>query len=64
MGITVVDSIMGSGKTSAIINYINDHRDDHFIVVTPFLSEVNRFKEKTKAASLIQSTKGTESSRR
>lgn len=58
MGITVVDSIMGSGKTSAIINYINDHRDDHFIVVTPFLSEVDRFKEKTKARFFDPINKG------
>lgn len=54
--ITVIDSIMGSGKTTHIINYINEtHQrelvaslDGHikptkFLVVTPLLSEVDRF---------------------
>ena len=39
----VVDSIMGSGKTSSAINYINSLPDDyHFIYVAPYLSEVTR----------------------
>lgn len=47
--ITVVDSIMGSGKTSKIINYINEsNRDDKFIYITPYLTEVARVKENCK----------------
>ena len=39
----VVDSIMGSGKTSGAINYINSLPDSsHFIFVAPYLSEVDR----------------------
>lgn len=45
--IHVVDSIMGSGKTSAAINYINQaDPDKHFIYVTPFLDEVKRIIER------------------
>lgn len=39
----VIDSIMGSGKTTSAINYINSLPDDyHFIYVAPYLSEVTR----------------------
>lgn len=39
----VVDSIMGSGKTTSAINYINSLPDDyHFIYVAPYLTEVTR----------------------
>lgn len=39
----VVDSIMGSGKTSSAINYINSLPDSsHFMFVAPYLSEVDR----------------------
>lgn len=39
----VIDSVMGSGKTSGAINYINTMPDDtRFIYVAPYLSEVVR----------------------
>lgn len=41
--IKVVDSIMGSGKTNASINYINRlDEDSHVLFVTPFLKECER----------------------
>lgn len=40
--IKVCDSIMGSGKSSAAINYINSHKRKKFIYVTPFLDETVR----------------------
>ena len=41
--IAVVDSICGSGKTSAIIDIIkNDNTDNKYIYITPFLTEVER----------------------
>lgn len=40
----VLDSIMGSGKTTWAINYMNNHQDKNFIYVTPFLEEVQRVK--------------------
>lgn len=41
--IKVVDSVMGSGKSTAAINYINNSDDDEkFLFVTPYLDEVER----------------------
>lgn len=40
--VTVVDSIMGTGKTSWAIQYMNEHPEQHFVFVTPFLDEVKR----------------------
>lgn len=46
MKIKIVDSICGSGKTSAIINMINDDKSDNkYIYITPFLTEVERIKK-------------------
>ena len=42
--IRVVDAIMGSGKTSAAIQYINDHPDRKFLYITPFIDETERIK--------------------
>lgn len=41
----VVDMIMGSGKSSAAINYMNANPDKKFLYITPFLSEVMRIKD-------------------
>lgn len=45
--VRVVDMIMGSGKTSAAINYINgsNKEDEKILYITPFLSEIQRIKE-------------------
>lgn len=41
--IKVVDARMGRGKSTAAIQYIEDHKDDmRFLYVTPYLSEVSR----------------------
>ena len=41
--ITIVDARMGRGKTSAAIQYMNDHKQDkRFLYVTPYLNEVAR----------------------
>lgn len=40
----VCDAIMGSGKSSAAINYMNSHPDDRFIYITPYLDEASRIK--------------------
>ena len=38
--------IMGSGKTSSAINYINKSDDeDRFLFITPYLDEITRIKE-------------------
>lgn len=41
--ITVIDAIMGSGKTSWAIQYMNN-TPSHFLYITPFLSEIDRIK--------------------
>ena len=41
--IIIVDEMMGSGKSSAAINHINNS-DERFLVITPYLDEVNRYK--------------------
>lgn len=45
--ITVVDSIMGSGKTSWSIQHINRNPLENFLYITPFLDEVERIIQKT-----------------
>lgn len=41
--ITIIDDIMGSGKTTWAFNYINkSDNETHFIFVTPFLKEIER----------------------
>lgn len=45
--ITVIDSIMGSGKTSYSIQYINEKPCENILYITPFLNEVERIIENT-----------------
>ncbi len=49
MNIKVYDELMGSGKTTRAIQRMNEYieRDEKFIYVTPFLSEVERVVEAT-----------------
>lgn len=41
MNIKICDAIMGAGKTSAAINYMNES-DGRFIFITPYLNECDR----------------------
>lgn len=41
----VVDAIMGSGKTTAAINYINSHIGEKIIYVTPYSNETARIQQ-------------------
>ena len=40
--IKIVDMVMGSGKSSAAITYMNEHPEKRFLYVTPFLDETER----------------------
>lgn len=40
--IKVADAIMGTGKSSAAITYMNEHPDRKFIYITPYLDETRR----------------------
>lgn len=43
--VNIVDEIMGKGKTTAAINYINKSIGERFLFITPYLKEVKRIKE-------------------
>lgn len=49
MAIKVCDAIMGSGKSSAAINYMNMHPHQKFIYITPYLEEAIRIRESCPA---------------
>lgn len=58
--ITIIDSIMGSGKTSwAITELLNKNPDRNYLYITPFLSEVERVKNSTSRQMLEPKNKGT-----
>lgn len=40
--VTVIDSIMGSGKSSWAIQYLREHQNEKFIYITPTLDECKR----------------------
>lgn len=49
MEVKIVDDIMGKGKTTAMIQYINKNaNEESFIFITPFLSECERIKRECK----------------
>lgn len=48
MKVNVIDSIMGSGKTSWAIDKMNNDNKNSYIYITPFLSEVERIKTSIK----------------
>lgn len=52
--VRVCDAIMGSGKTSAVIGYINAHPEKKFLYITPYLPEAARIKEGCPAANFIE----------
>lgn len=52
---TIVDSIMGSGKTTWAIQFMNEtSKAQKFIYVTPYLSEIERIKDGVTARTLVQ----------
>lgn len=53
--VTVIDSIMGSGKTSWAIQYMNEApADTKFIFITPFLDEIKRIIENVTSRSFAE----------
>lgn len=46
--IKIVDDIMGSGKSTWAINYINANTDKRFLCILPTLAECERYKYNTK----------------
>lgn len=55
--VKIVDAMMGAGKSSAAINYINQSKDEEkFLIVTPYLREVERYKRECPNKKFKQPT--------
>lgn len=50
----VCDAIMGSGKSSAVIDYMNSHPDKHYIYITPFLEEAKRIRHACEPLRFVE----------
>lgn len=61
INITVIDAIMGSGKSTAMINYIKHQKeinqDKKFLIIVPYLKEVKRYADKLKGFVSLTSDK-------
>ena len=55
--ITVMDAPCGAGKSTWAIKYINSNPQVNFIVITPFLKEVERFKHECPDANFKEPKK-------
>lgn len=54
MAIYYLDELMGRGKTSAMINYVNSAPEsDRFLFITPFLTEVERIQSACSARNFV-----------
>lgn len=42
--VKVCDAIMGSGKSQSAISYMNEHREQPFVYITPYLDEAARIR--------------------
>ena len=52
--IKIVDSIMGSGKSTWAINFINSHPENRYIIVTEYLEEATRFQSSCPQLNFCQ----------
>lgn len=52
--VRVCDAVMGTGKSSAAITYINEHPKEKFIYITPYLDEAKRIKDNCPNAHFIE----------
>lgn len=52
--VKVCDAIMGTGKSQSAIAYMNEHSDDKFIYITPYLDEANRIKKGCPSLHFIE----------
>lgn len=52
--VKVCDAIMGTGKSSAAITYMNEHPDRKFIYITPYLDEAQRIAENCPALDFVE----------
>lgn len=52
--VKIVDSLMGTGKSTWAINFINSHPENRYIVVTEYLEEATRFQKACPDLNFIQ----------
>lgn len=52
--IRICDAIMGSGKSSAAITYMNEHADERFVYITPYTDEAARIKACCPALHFVE----------
>lgn len=60
MAVKVCDAIMGTGKSSAAITYLNEHKDDKFIYITPYLEEATRIKKGCPSLRFVEPSNTSE----
>lgn len=53
LAIKVCDTIMGSGKTSAVINLMDSHPERKYLYITPFLTETERILQSCKNIEFV-----------
>lgn len=58
--VRVCDAIMGTGKSSAAITYMNEHPEKRFIYVTPYLDEATRIANGCSGMRFFEPQKKTE----
>lgn len=58
--VRVCDAIMGTGKSSAAITYMNEHPEKRFIYVTPYLDEATRIANGCSEMRFFEPQKKTE----
>lgn len=54
MAVKVCDAIMGTGKSSAAITYLNEHKGEKFIYITPYLDEATRIKNNCPSLRFVE----------
>lgn len=63
--VTVIDAIMGAGKTNFAIKYMTEAPEDkRFIYITPFLAEVDRIIDNVKGRQFVQPTNANSEGRK
>lgn len=56
--IKVCSQLMGGGKTSSVISYINAHPEKRFLYITPYLEEAHRINMACPYAHFIEPSRG------
>lgn len=57
MSVRICDAIMGSGKSSAAITYINENPGSRFVYITPYLDEARRIIDSCPSLNFVSPSK-------